>query len=49
MQIVNGEICITLPGSEGLASLMTSMLIEQLRSYSVWETSMRSQARERAR
>ena len=29
----NGEICMTLPGSEGLASLMISMLLEQMRSY----------------
>ena len=28
----NGEICMTLPGSEGLASLMISMLLEQMRS-----------------
>jgi len=28
---------MTLPGSEGLASLMISMLIEQLRSYNVWK------------
>jgi len=45
----NGEICRVLPGSEGLASLMISMLIEQLRSYGVWETSMQSQVRKRAR
>ena len=33
----HGEICRTLPGSEGLASLMIRMSIEQLRSYDAWK------------